>query len=380
MTDTHAVAAAGCDAPQGRVVVRSIGTADAGIVGALRQALPLAEERLAACLYQAPAELLGPIDKGTAELVAQALRSAGLVVEVVDIGEELIAGGPDYDVALVIREFDRLVEVIGEIARMLGVAPDRARHMVYACPAELVGKVSDSTVQSIRQRLEPLGVAVVASRRADARFDVFLAKCERSQCDHARRLLQEAGVAADRAAPDRRLPGCIAAGLDRDAAEALWQRARHSALPMRILNRDFQRYELRLEQAHDTPGLRTFLVESAGMPERIAQQLARRTPIVTHHDLRQEQALLLLQRLAALDAKGSMQLVAMQRFRLQLARIGDADSTVRLLEVLGGLDAPRARAMVRSMGMLDEAATVHQARWLQHELKRVGTDARMLAA
>jgi hypothetical protein len=308
------------------------------------------------------------------------LRSTGLVVEVLGLDAQFVAGGPDYDVALVIRKFDHLVEVVGQIAQLLGVTPERARRMVYACPAEVVGKVSANTVEAIRRRLEPLGITVDASCRAHARFDVFLASCTRTQREHALRMLQEAGMAADEAAPDRRLPGCLAAGLGREAAEALWQRSRHTTLPLRILNRDFQRFELRLDDASDTPALSAFLVDSAGMPQRIAQQIARRTPIVTHHHLRQDEALQLLEQLVAMDARGSLQLVAMQRFRLQLARIGDADSTVRLLEVLGELDASQARAMVRSMGTLDGTATAHQARWLQHELRRVGTDARMLNA
>ena len=68
----------------------------------------LVEERLAACLYQAPAELVGTIEMGTAEAVAQALRGAGLEVEVVGMDEDFAPGGPDYDVALVLRTFDRL--------------------------------------------------------------------------------------------------------------------------------------------------------------------------------------------------------------------------------------------------------------------------------
>lgn len=380
MTDRPAQAQAELQGRSGRIVVRSIGTASAGIVGALRQALPFSEERLAACLYQAPAELVGTIEMGTAEAVAQALRGAGLEVEVVGMDEDFAPGGPDYDVALVLRTFDRLGDVVAEIARLLGVTPDRARHMVNACPAELIGKVSLSTVEAIRRRFEPLGVAVEASHRADARFDMFIAACAQTQRDQARRLLQESGIDPNRAAPDERLPGCLAADLGRETAEALWQRLRRSTLPVRILNRDFQRFDFRLEEAPDTPALSAFMVESAGMPARIAQQIARRTPIVTHHHLRQDEVLRLLERVAALGARGSAHLEAMQRFRLQLARIGDVDSTVRLLEVLGGIDAPQACAMVRSMGTLAEVTTAHQARWLQHELRRVGTDARMLAA
>ena len=364
-----------------RIVIRSVGTAQAGIVGALHKALPFTEERLAACIYQAPAELVGPLDRDKAEAVAQALRVAGLEVDVLGAGEAFSPGGPDYDVALVIREFDRLVDLVGEIAGLLGVTAERARQMLCTCPAELIGRVSANTVDAIRKRLEPLGVTVDASRREGALFDIFIAAGSETERDKALRILREAGLAPNRDDPlIERLPGCIAAGLGKDRAEAVWQRARHAALPLRILNRDFQRFDLRLEQAPDTPEILALLVDSAGMPAQIARKIPGRTPIFTHHHLRQSEALALLDRLAGLGGRASLHLIAMQSFRLQLARIGDVDSTVRLIEVLGGVESERARAVVRSLGTLDRPATAHEARWLQHELRRVGTDARMLVA
>ena len=364
-----------------RVVIRSVGSANAGIVGALHKALPFTEERLAACVYQAPAELVGHLDSATAEAVTEALRATGLEADVLDGDEGYTPGGPDYDVALVIRQFDRLAEVIGEIAGFLGVTPERARHMVCNCPAELIGKVSASTVEAIRRRFEPLGVTVDASLRKEALFDVFLGDCADAQRDQARRILRESGVGADHGeAPGERLSGCIAAGVGKDAAEGVWQRVRNATIPLRILNRDFQRFDLRLEEAPDTPGMIAFLVETSGMPERIARKIPARTPIYTHHNLRRDETLDLFDRIAALGGRGSAHPIALQSFRLQLERIGDADSTIRLLEVLGGVDVERARAVVRAMGTVERPATAHLARWLQHELRRVGTDARMLLA
>lgn len=364
-----------------RIVIRSVGTASAGIVGALHKALPFTEERLAACIYQAPSELVGPLDQDKAEAVAQALTAAGLEVDILGAGEAFIPGGPDYDVALVIRQYDRLVELVGEITSLLGVTTERAKEMLCTCPAELIGKISANTVDVLRKRLEPLGVTVDASRREGALFDIFLAAGPEAQHDKARRFLHEAGLAPNRDDPPAgRLPGCIAAGLGKDMAEAVWQRARHAALPLRILNRDFQRFDLRLEQAPDTPEILALLVDSAGMPEQIARKIPNRTPIFTHHHLRQGEALVLVERIAGLRGRASLHLTATQSFRLQLARIGDAASTIRLLEVLGGVESERARAVVRSLGTLDRPATAHQARWLQHELRRIGTDARMLVA
>jgi hypothetical protein len=362
-----------------RVVIRSVGTATAGIVGALRRVLPFSEEHLAACLYQAPAELVGPLDRPTAEGLVQALTTVGVEAEVLGVDEPFIPGGGDYDVALVIREPDRLVEVAREISLFLGVSLDQARQILYTSPTELIGKVSLNTVQAIRRRFEPLGVAVDASKREDALFDVFLGACHLSREEEVRRQLRETGLPFDDDSAGR-FPGRIAAGLAKSDAEALWQRTGGPRTPLRIVNRDFQRFDLRLDEACDTPEMIEFLVASAGMPEGVARKVPARTPIFTHHHRSYAETLALLGEIIRLGGRASAHLIALQRFRLQLAKIGDADSTVRLLEVLGGANPEGARATVRSMGALDPPAAALQARWLQHELRRVGTEARLVMA
>lgn len=362
-------------------MIRSVGTAAPGIVGTLRQALPFSEEHLAACLYRAPAELIGPLDRPTAETLTQALTVVGLAVDVLGVDEPFTPGGPDYDAALVIQKPNRLAEVAREIAMFLGVSFDQAKQILYTCPTELIGKVSATTVEAIRRRFEPLGVTVDASRREEALFDVFLGACPPSQQEQVRRHLREAGLALDRGAgsgdPRHALVG---AGLGKDDAEALWQHVRGSGAPLRIVNRDFQRFDVRLDRACDTPEMIGFLVVSSGMPEAVARKIPARTPIFTHHNLRYQETQEVLNQIARLGGRASVHLLALQRFRLQLAKVGDTASTTRLLEALGGVDPERAREMVRSMGMLDRPATAPQARWLQHELRRVGTDTRMVMA
>lgn len=362
-----------------RVVIRSVGTAAANIVVSLRRALPFSEERLAACLYQAPAELVGPLDRPTAEGLVQALTTMGVEAEVLGVDESFIPGGPDYDVALVIREPDRLVEVAREISLFLGVSLDQAKQILYTSPTELIGKVSLNTVQVVRRRFEPLGVAVDASKREEALFDVFLGACHLSREEEVRRQLREAGLPLDDDSAGR-FPGRIAAGLVKSDAEALWQRTGGPRAPLRIVNRDFQRFDLRLDEACDTPETIEFLVATSGMPERIARKVPARTPIFTHHSCPYAETFALMDRFARLGGRASAHLLALQSFRLRLAKIGDADSTLQLLEVLGGADPQAARAAMRSLGALDPPATALQARWLQHELRRVGTEARLVMA
>ena len=368
--------------PRCRVVIRSVGTAAAGVVSALRQALPFSEERLAACIYQAPAELIGHLDHATAEALVQALATMGMEAEVLNNDETFTPGGADYDVALAIQSTDRLLDAAREIVNFLGVTFTQARQILCACPTELIGKVSANTVAAIRRRFELLGVAVDVSRRDEAVFDLFLGDCTPQQQAQVQRCLREADLQTGDSSKetDDAPHALIRAGLREQEARACYERLKGCDAPIRIVNRDFQRFDVRLDEAQDSPAVVEFLVESTGMPEAIAKKVPARTPIVTHHNLRYPQTQEVLASVAQLGGRASAHLLALRSVRLRLAKIGDPDSTARLLEVLGGVDPERAREAVRSPGTVNHAATVPQARWLQYELRRVGTDARMVMA
>ena len=64
------------------------------------------------------------------------------------------------------------------------------------------------------------------------------------------------------------------------------------------------------------------------MPDRIARKVPARTPIYTHHDVQRQDALDLLDRVARFGGRATAHVLALQSFRLQLARVGDANSTV----------------------------------------------------
>ena len=130
--------------PRYRFVIRSVGTAAAGVVGVLRQALPFSEERLAAGIYQAPAELLGHLDQTTAEALARALMTMGLEAETLGPSETFTAGGPDYDVALAIR------------ARIASWTPPARSRPFSVCPSCRPGKSCARAPRSSSARSPPI--------------------------------------------------------------------------------------------------------------------------------------------------------------------------------------------------------------------------------
>ena len=73
----------------------------------------------------------------------------------------------------------------------------------------------------------------------------------------------------------------ISAALSRTQADQLWQKFSRTSLPLRIVNRDFERFDLQLEAIPATEAAVQYLTTSTGMPEKIAQkalQLYEQTP------------------------------------------------------------------------------------------------------
>src|SRR4051794_15454085 len=155
-----------------RLLVRSVGTADAAIVHSLRSLRPASDAELAALIYRAPSELLADVDHDTGSKLAEVLRGAGLEVELVGADEGFDAGVGDLEVALVVQRFDNMLGIVEGVMRVLGVDHDAAMKMISATPAVLLGGVSQATVDALARRFAPLGAEIDASRPAAAVFDL----------------------------------------------------------------------------------------------------------------------------------------------------------------------------------------------------------------
>jgi hypothetical protein len=217
-----------------RVVVTSIGTAGGALMERLSRALPLTAEGLAARVLRAPSELLGDLNRETAEAIAALLRQAGLETSILAREETFQAGDGDLEVALAPTDLTRLPEVVAEIVRFLGCDRARAEKVLGAAPAILISGVSAATVVALRRRFEPLGVELVVSRPQEASYDVYLRAADGDALRRLRRLL---GSRCASAAGDLRSP--VASGIYYGEARALWRDAERYRVPLRILNRDF---------------------------------------------------------------------------------------------------------------------------------------------
>lgn len=364
-----------------RLVIQSIGSADARLVPFLKRVLPHPEQRIAQMLYQAPSELIRIPDRDAAERICAEIAKTGVRAAVLEPDAPFEPGKGDHEVALVVRDIERIYEVVREITALLGIDAQQAKAMLCREPCVLLGDISRATAETLEQRLNPLGAELDMSQPALARYDVLLGPGSASVRQSLRHRLTEAGIALlPDTGPDGRPQPLLATDIDYDTAKRIWAVIHRVGVPCRIENRDFQRCDVTLDKAADSPELRGFLRETIGMPDHVVGKALARLPLVLRSQVRLGQAQELLVQLQQLGAQATAHLRSSQRFGLTIDNVGNGEQTDAVLRWLGEVAATeRERVLRGSVTKLDGPFTHLQARWLVSELKRTGTQARMFA-
>jgi hypothetical protein len=163
----------------------------------------------------------------------------------------------------------------------------------------------------------------------------------------------------------------MATGLSASAAEKLWSELSRTAAKVRVLNRDFLRFDVRLERAPRSKELADYLAEAVGMPPAVAERALGRTPFVVAENVAGPRMVELLNGIGARGGQASGILLALRSFGLALKDGGDRTSarvwveSIVGREAAAGFDRPGFRE-------LPGPFTKTQARWLQHELRKHG--------
>ncbi|HTV17374.1 MAG TPA: hypothetical protein VMG12_01845 [Polyangiaceae bacterium] len=353
--------------------MRSIGTASAGIIGSLRRLRATTDGELAGLLYRAPSELVSGLNQDTGQKLIGILSQAGLDVALLPEGASCEAGRGEYEVALVLHEFDRMLAVLEEVMRFTGVDAETAQRLVCASPAVLVGQVSEATVAALRQRFTALGVEVDASRTKDATFDVAVEAPEGSLTPSLDRRLASAQplTGADGKPGPNGERQFMLPGLDAAAANELWSEASRTAIKVRVLNRDFQRFDVRLEAAPASPEMLQLLIDTTGMSVGAAERVVARVPFILAQNVGGTRMLELLQAVERLGGRASGILLALRTFRLALEPGGDRKAARVWVDTIAGR-AAGASFERPFTSELSGPFTKTRARWLQHELKKHG--------
>ncbi|MDA0165732.1 hypothetical protein OM076_36025 [Solirubrobacter ginsenosidimutans] len=350
-----------------RLIVRSIGTADAAIVHSLRPLRVGSDAELAALIYRAPSELLADVDHDTGSKLVDVLRAAGLEVELVDADEAFEAGVGDLEVALAVQRFDNMLGIVEVVMLVLGVDHAAAMKMVSASPAVLLGAVSQATADALARRFAPLGAEIDASRHASAVFDL----AAEADDDTTTRVLAKLLPDANRSRFGADGGVFHASGLDAAAAQSLWSELSRTAAKVRVINRDFQRFDVRLEAAPATPATIGLLTATTSMSEERAQRALMRVPFVLAENVRGPRMVELLEAVRTSGGRASASLLALASFGLALKPGGDRTAARPWVEAIAGTTAA-SEFSVPDCHALSGPLTKTQARWLQHELRKHG--------
>jgi uncharacterized protein with GYD domain len=355
--------------PTHRIVVRSIGTATAAVPKALAEALPFAPERLARCLYQAPAVLLDGLAEDQARSIGDLLAGTGLEVEVAGPGERVEEGGPELELAVHVGDPARFRDVAAELARFLGCAVPRAVSLLCARPPVVLGRVSRATAEALRARLEPLGAEVDASHTATAVYDVYVNPDAGELRHRLARLLKDAGAEVVREGP------LVAYGVPRATAETLWSRIGADAR-WQLLDRAFQRMDVVMEQAAAGPEAAEAIVEVTGMPPALVSRVCASAPVVLCDAVPAARAAAALSRLADAGVAAAARLVTLESWDVVVHSADDPRRAAEVISTVLETEAgPVALALRRLPARVGTPVGLTRGRWLLHELAAVGTRA-----
>lgn len=355
------------------IVVNSIGNAGVSLIPALKKISPLSENRIAALLFQTPSKLFTGLPESVAKEMNELLLSTGLESYVISEAENFKPGDSDHEVAIVIKDFKHIQEIAKNIIDLTGLPVKDIRKILCKSPTVLIGKISKKSAETIRSRFEPLGVEVDISNPNQANFDVFKGECSAFDQNLINQILKSLGGAIIDYQTPSDVASLVCAGITRKQADQLWNQIYRTSLPVKIVNRDFERFDLRLDQAPDTPEMLNYLTTSTGMPEHVAKKVLTKLPLIIHKNIRFNKLEEEVQKIKNLGAVSSGHLLVFQSFSLKINSVKNMEGTMELLNILGGVKKEAIKKAFLENQIIEGPFTSPQVQWLQYELKKIGT-------
>lgn len=354
-----------------RLVLESVGRANAQALRAIRQVVPAPIQEVARLVYQAPSELADGLRRDVADELASLLGGLGFNVSVTGQGVPFAAGTAQFEVALVVTDVTRLAPLVAEAAAFLGTDLVTARRMVCRSPAVMLSGVSAATVAAMRERFEPLGAEVDVARLDTARHYAVLGLDGKA----LRRGVAEvvADVAPDAVCAESDA-GFTVAELTLTQAQTLWERMQRLGVRMSICNRDLERYDVTLVRAPESAAL-TAQLQELGIPPRVIPRLLQNLPVVVAQNLKHDAMLSLLEQLNAAGGEAKGAPYSFQRFALALHAVRDVDAAAELLRSVGEVPQLEAETAAKAaQGARVGCLSRTSALWLQHALRAQRAD------
>ncbi|MDJ0840336.1 MAG: hypothetical protein QNK37_27750 [Acidobacteriota bacterium] len=319
--------------------------------------------------------MIAGIAREPAEKITALLASTGMEVACQPMEEPFERGDRSHEIALVVNRIANMPQIVQEVMQVLACDSETAGKILCRSPAVLLGNISRATVSAIQKRFEPLGVSVDVSRPSETVFDIFIQPCSPETRRRAIQAIRQTGAETLEDALDAQSTGALLAmGLDQQQALKLWAGVERSGLPLLVLNRDFQRFDIRLLHAPPSEAFSDYLVRTTGMPEKAVPKVLAHVPVVLMQNVPHTVMLSCLKELKNFGAEAIGDLITFQTFLLTLESVSDRDNTVEILKRIGNIPYHSSNKLLsRLPAGLDEPLPALRARWLRHELSLVGT-------
>lgn len=332
------------------VVLRSPGQVDMAGISALASALKQPVGLVSKRVYQAPSVLMRDINPQHQTELAKQCAALGLDFEFKPNDVQLPKDERRYDVAVHIDSADHIPMATEELARLLGVTPEKAFRLLATPPGLIIGDVSLAAADALARRFGQ-GCVVSASVSGDGPFDLFLPKDARID------------QALDERCRGQR--GLVMLGLDTDQAKDVFSRLPKGSA--RLIPRSLLRFDLLLVPQNDiSDTAKRWMIDMAGCIEDDIPLLLAHAPVALREGVDYVEATK-----AGADAaqSGLKTVIEAYGFLRSHITVTEAPDRAALIDILGaaGLDVPPSfpARIAENLPDLD-------ARWLAYQLEMIG--------
>lgn len=307
------------------VVIQSIGRASLSSAAAVAKGLGVSAADVVQCLYRAPAILVDHIEETVAAHLAKLLSSMGFHADALPSHAAPSKTCELFDVALYLRDANRLAEAAQRYAHFTGLPQDEAVKMLLQPPGLALGSISRATVNALAEAMGD-AVELVSTKQAEGLFDVFLADCPAVV---RKRLLDDVAAAGIPLITDS---GLIASGVARSALEPIWQRHKTNSA-LRVVHQDFLRFDLTLLPLEQplTQNQKQALAHWVNIPQELADEVAEAAPVALLESIAYGDLNPILQGFAEVDLPVRADLITFQVLGLRIHSCPDLAALKRLL-------------------------------------------------
>lgn len=319
-------------------------------ISALASALGKPVGIVSKAIYQAPSVLMRGVDPQHRSELEKLCTTLGLDIDFQPSNVELPPDNARYDVAVHVEDAACIPAATEILARILGVAPDKAFRLLATPPGLIIGDVSIASADALARRFGR-GCSVSASVSGEGPFDLFLP--EDARIDRA--LDARCGGAR----------GLIMLGLDKDEAREIFSRLPKGSA--RLIPRALLRFDLLLKRQDDlTPAARSWLIETAGCVEADLPLMLAHAPVVLIEATDYVSAATAQAAAAGAGLETEVEAHGFLRSHITVTEASDLATLKQTLDD-AGLAMP-----ARLPGRIAENLPDLDARWLAHKLEQAG--------